>query len=80
MVIDQKIVGTIVAKATISTKYQVVIPKEIRNEMSIECGQVVQVIAKRGVITLIPDQPLGNLRGSLKGADTRGVRDKKDRQ
>jgi len=69
-----------VAKATISTKYQVVIPKEIRREISIECGQVVRVIAKGGVITLVPDRPLADLRGSLKGADTSGVRDKRDRQ
>ena len=68
------------AKATISTKYQVVIPKEIRREMSIECGQVVQVIAKGGVITLVPDRSLSELRGALKGARTKGVRDKRDRQ
>jgi len=67
------------ATATISSKYQVVIPKEIRREVSIRAGQVVQVIAKGGVITLVPDQPLPELRGFLKGADTSGARDKKDR-
>ncbi|MCP4228089.1 MAG: AbrB/MazE/SpoVT family DNA-binding domain-containing protein, partial [Actinomycetia bacterium] len=34
------------ATATVSSKYQVVIPKEIRQEISIRQGQVVQVIAK----------------------------------
>ena len=67
------------AKATISTKYQVVIPKEIRREVAIKSGQVVQVIAKGGLITLVPDQPVSALRGLLRGADTGGVREKRDR-
>lgn len=67
------------ATATISSKYQVVIPKEIRREVPIRSGQVVQVIAKGGVITLVPDRPLSELRGLLKRADTQGVREKKDR-
>ena len=39
---------------TISPKYQVVIPKEIRQEVPLVAGQVLQVIAKNGVISLIP--------------------------
>lgn len=65
--------------ATISSKYQVVIPKEIRREIAIERGQVVQVIAKGGVITLVPDQALSKLRGLLRGAETRGLREKTER-
>jgi AbrB family looped-hinge helix DNA binding protein len=67
------------AKATISSKYQVVIPKEIRREVSLRRGQVVQVIAKGGVIALVPDRPLSEFRGILRGADTRCVRERKDR-
>ena len=67
------------ATATISSKYQVVIPKEIRREVSIRKGQVVQVIAKGGVITLVPDRPLADLRGLLAGARASEVREKKDR-
>jgi len=58
------------AQATISPKYQVVIPKEIREEVPIVVGQVLQVIAKNGVITLIPDRPLSTLRGFAKGIRT----------
>ncbi len=65
--------------ATISSKYQVVIPKEIRREIAIESGQVVQVIVKGGVISLIPDRPLSELRGFLEGMETEGVREKTDR-
>ena len=67
------------ATATVSSKYQVVIPKEIRREVEIRSGQVVQVIAKGGVITLIPDRPLTGLRGYLKGMDVDGFREKADR-
>ena len=67
------------AQAVVSTKYQLVIPKEIRREVGLKCGQVVQIIAKNGVITLLPDRPLKSLRGYLKGMKTNDVREKKDR-
>jgi AbrB family looped-hinge helix DNA binding protein len=68
-----------VPQATISPKYQVVIPKEIRREVPLKSGQVVQILAKAGVITLIPDRPLSSLRGFLKGMKSDGFREKKDR-
>lgn len=67
------------AQATISSKYQVVIPKEIRREVTIRSGQVVQIIAKGGVITLVPDRPLSELQGFVKGMDIEGYREKADR-
>lgn len=67
------------AHAIVSTKYQVVIPRDVRREMGIKSGQVVQIIAKNGVITIVPDQPVKNLRGFLQGMKTRGLREKKDR-
>jgi len=66
-------------QATISPKYQVVIPKEIRKEVPLVAGQVLQVIAKSGVISLIPDRPLSSLRGFAKGMKVEGFRDKQDR-
>lgn len=79
MLIDSAIVRNTMATATISSKFQVVIPKEIRQQVSIRQGQVVQVIAKGGVITLVPDRPLSDLRGFLRGCNTGGVREKTDR-
>ena len=67
------------ASAKISTKYQVVIPREIREQAGIECGQRVEVLVKDGVITLVPQRPLAELRGTLRGANTDGIRDKSDR-
>ena len=63
------------AQATISPKYQIVIPKEVREEVSLRSGQLVQVLVKNGVITLIPDRPLSSLRGFLKGMKTDGFRE-----
>jgi AbrB family looped-hinge helix DNA binding protein len=78
--IDQQTVGVqVMPRATLSSKYQIVIPKEIRKEVPLVVGQVLQVIAKNGVITLIPDRPLSALRGFVKGLKTGGFREKEDR-
>lgn len=67
------------AQSVVSTKFQVVIPKDVRRELGLKSGQVVQIIAKSGVITLVPDQPLGQLRGYLRGMKEARLREKKDR-
>jgi AbrB family looped-hinge helix DNA binding protein len=68
------------SQAVVSTKFQVVIPKEIRREIGLKSGQVLQIISKSGVITMVPDQPIGRMRGYLKGMKATAVRDKKDRE
>ena len=65
--------------STVSPKYQVVIPKEIRRQLSIKSGQKVTVVAKNGVIYIVPSIPLKQLKGSLRGIPLEGFRDKKDR-
>ena len=67
------------AQATVSTKYQIVIPKSVREEVRLATGQVVQVIAKGGVISLVPDRPLEELRGFVSGIEMEGFRDETDR-
>lgn len=67
------------ATSKVSSKYQVVIPKEIRAEVGLRTGQTVEVIAKDGIIVLVPDRPVSELRGFLKGMDTSGLREKHDR-
>lgn len=66
-------------KTRVSSKYQVVIPKAIRERHGVEPGQEMQVISKGGVITLVPDRPLSAFRGVLRGMPTTGFREKKDR-
>ncbi len=60
---------------TVSPKYQIVIPKEIREESGIVSGQKIQMINYRDRIHLIPIEPMENLRGFLKGMDTTLERD-----
>ncbi len=65
--------------ATISPKYQVVIPKAIRTQLRLVPGQKVQVIAYGDRIEFIPLKPARELRGMLRGLDTTFERDREDR-
>ena len=55
---------------TISPKFQVVIPKDIRELLKLAPGQKVQAIAYENRIELIPQRPMKKMRGFLKGVDT----------
>jgi AbrB family looped-hinge helix DNA binding protein len=55
---------------TVSPKYQVVIPKTIRELLNIRPGQKMQVIEYAGRIELIPEHDIKELRGFLKGINT----------
>jgi len=65
--------------AVISPKFQIVIPKEIRERLGLKPGQRVALIEREGHVTMVPQRPLSELRGILKGADTSGYRDETDR-
>ncbi|MBX3236105.1 MAG: AbrB/MazE/SpoVT family DNA-binding domain-containing protein [Nitrospiraceae bacterium] len=67
------------ATTTISSKFQVVIPKEVREKLHLSPQQRLQVVEKGGVITLVPEVPLKSLKGALKGMSTADIREKKDR-
>lgn len=56
---------------TVSPKFQVVIPKEIREKLGLSPGQKIQAIVYRNRIELIPVRPVSEMRGFLKGIDTR---------
>ena len=55
---------------TVSPKYQVVIPKRVREQFGLAPGQQLQVIALPGRIELVPSQPPAALRGFLQGENT----------
>jgi AbrB family looped-hinge helix DNA binding protein len=55
---------------TISPKFQVVIPKSIRELLKLRPGQKIQAIVYNNRIELIPVQPLRRLRGFVQGIDT----------
>lgn len=55
---------------TISPKFQIVIPKAMREQLALEAGQKLQAIAYGGRIELIPVRPASELRGFLPDLDT----------
>lgn len=64
---------------TISPKYQVVIPRSVRDEMNIQPGEKLQVISFDDRIELVRIRPIKKMRGFLKGLDGSFQREKKDR-
>lgn len=55
---------------TISPKFQVVIPKRIRERLDLKPGQKVQAIQYGDRVELVPLKPARQLRGFLRGIDT----------
>ena len=66
-------------QVTVSSKYQVVIPKEVRRQLPLRTGQKLAVVVKEGLITLLPDKPLAAFRGFLKAMKVGDIREKRDR-
>lgn len=65
--------------ATLSDKYQICIPKSVREQMGLQAGQQFIFIAKNGVLRLVPKRESQSLKGSLTGSDCNDYRDRKDR-
>jgi AbrB family looped-hinge helix DNA binding protein len=64
----------------VSSKYQVVIPEDVRHSLSIKAGSRVEVVAKGGVAYLVPVRSLVELQDKFSGKlDQKGIRDKRDR-
>jgi AbrB family looped-hinge helix DNA binding protein len=55
---------------TISSRFQVVIPKDVRERLDLKPGQQVDAIPYRGRIELIPVEPIESMRGFVRGIDT----------
>jgi len=61
---------------TVSPKFQVVIPREVRESLSIKPGEKMQVINYADRIELVPIRKMKAMRGFLKGINTTVVREK----
>lgn len=61
---------------TVSPKFQVVIPRAVRESLGISPGQKMRAIALGGRIEFVPVKPARALRGFLRGLDTAVKRDK----
>ncbi len=60
----------------VSPKFQVVIPKEIRESLHLSPGQRMQVVQYENRIEFIPEREIDELEGFLKGIDTSFSREK----
>jgi AbrB family looped-hinge helix DNA binding protein len=63
-------------KATISPKYQVVIPRELRESLNLKPGEKVEFLQYENRIEMIPVRDIKKMRGFLKGIDTTVEREK----
>jgi AbrB family looped-hinge helix DNA binding protein len=59
----------------VSPKFQVVIPRSLRELLGIQPGQRIEVLVYENRIEFIPLKPMKQMRGFLKGIDTRVERD-----
>ncbi|MCJ7456055.1 AbrB/MazE/SpoVT family DNA-binding domain-containing protein [Candidatus Bathyarchaeota archaeon] len=64
---------------TVSSKFQVVIPEDVRSRLKLQPGQKVIVIEKDGVVHMIPLKPVKEMRGIAKGIKVQNVREELDR-
>jgi AbrB family looped-hinge helix DNA binding protein len=63
------------ATVRVSPKFQVVIPKEVRESMGLKAGQRLVVFRHENRIEMVPVEPIKKLRGFARGLDTAVPRD-----
>ena len=64
---------------TLSSKYQLVLPKRAREQLGLRPGLRITVIGKGGVLFLVPERSIRAARGIARGTLPKGLREKKDR-
>lgn len=78
--IDIDAVRSDMTQVKLSSKYQIVIPEDVRAELGVSPGQVFDVIALDGrVLLAVPTRPLSESFGMFPGLDTSDPRDHEDR-
>lgn len=60
---------------TISPKFQIVIPRPLRERLQLRPGQRLQVLEYAGRLELIPERNIAEMRGFVSGIDTRFSRE-----
>ncbi len=64
--------------AIISAKFQVVIPRRVREQLALKPGEKLAFVLQGRSLHLVPVGGLDGLRGLAAGATTEGVRDRSD--
>jgi AbrB family looped-hinge helix DNA binding protein len=65
---------------TISSKYQVVIPREVREQFGLKPGQKIVFIPYKKTLRVVIVPPIEQARGMLKGIDTDNLREEEDEE
>ena len=65
---------------TISSKYQVVIPREVRKQFNLKPGQKLMFIPYNGTLRVVVVPPIKKARGMLKGMNTDNIREEADEE
>ena len=65
--------------ATVSSKFQLSLPKALRESMQIQPGQQFELIPMGAIIQLVPKTSIKQLRGIARGANAGEYRDRTDR-
>lgn len=55
---------------TVSSKYQIVIPRAVRRYLDLKPGQKLRVVLLDGQVRLVPVRPLAEMQGRFRGVDT----------
>lgn len=79
MAVSLTIFASIMSVVKVSSKYQIVIPKEVREQSGLKPGDDVNLVFLNGVLHVVKVPTLEEARGMLKGANLDFVRDKTDR-
>lgn len=65
---------------TISSKYQVVIPREVRKQFDLKPGQKIMFIPYNGTLRVVIVPPIEKARGMFKGINTDNIREEVDEE
>ena len=65
---------------TISTKYQIVIPRKVREQFNLKPGQKVMFIPYKNTIRLVIVPPIKEALGIFKGMNTENIREEVDEE
>lgn len=65
---------------TISSKYQVVIPQEVRKQFNLKPGQKLMFVPYNGTLRVVIVPPIKKARGMLKGMNTENIREEVDEE
>ena len=68
------------ALTTISSKYQIMIPRQLREQFNLQPGQKVMFIPYKNTIRLVIVPPIQDARGIFKGINTEDFREEIDEE